>query len=106
MSRILSRVILKHRRKNATLSALLISLLLLFMGSVGMLMVEPTDVEVGIKTASDAVWWTFIALTTGSGDYCPVTTEGRIIMAFLTIAGVGLFVTFTGMAATWFLEEN
>ncbi len=44
--------------------------------------------------------------TVGYGDYYPITLEGRIIAAILMTAGVGLFGTFTGFIASWFLEED
>ena len=60
-----------------------------------------------IKTAEDAIWWAWVTITTvGYGDKYPVTTEGRIIASFLMTAGVGLFGTFTGFIASWFLEKK
>jgi hypothetical protein len=35
-----------------------------------------------------------------------VTTEGRIIAGMLMVTGVGLFGTFTGFIASWFLGEK
>ena len=42
----------------------------------------------------------------GYGDKYPVTTEGRVIAAFLMTVGVGLFGTFTGFIASWFVGER
>lgn len=39
-------------------------------------------------------------------DKFPVTTEGRIIVAILMTAGVGLFGTFTAFVASWFVIDN
>ncbi|MCB0456714.1 MAG: ion channel [Flavobacteriaceae bacterium] len=49
--------------------------------------------EVGnIKTAEDALWWSFITITTvGYGDFYPVTNVGRLITVVLIIAGVATF---------------
>ena len=44
--------------------------------------------------------------TVGYGDKYPVTTEGRMIAVFLMTTGVGLFGTFTGFVASWFVEER
>lgn len=42
-----------------------------------------------IATADDAIWWTFITITTvGYGDYYPVTREGKLISSFLIINGL------------------
>ena len=39
-------------------------------------------------------------------SFYPVTFEGRVVAAILMTAGVGLFGTFTGFVASWFLEED
>jgi voltage-gated potassium channel len=39
----------------------------------------------------------------GYGDRFPVTTEGRAIAVILMFAGVGLFGTFSGFLASWFI---
>ncbi|GAL14779.1 possible potassium channel VIC family [Vibrio astriarenae] len=44
--------------------------------------------------------------TVGYGDYYPVTSGGRVIATMLMISGVGLFGTFTGFVASWFVEEE
>jgi len=45
-----------------------------------------------IKTAEDALWWSFITITTvGYGDLYPVTNIGRLISVVLIITGVGSF---------------
>jgi voltage-gated potassium channel len=62
---------------------------------------------VSIKTAEDAIWWALVTVTTvGYGDKLPVTTEGRIIAAFLMVTGVSLFGTFTGFIAAWFIGDK
>jgi voltage-gated potassium channel len=96
-----------QNRKRGTFSAVaVISVLLVIFSSIAILNVE-TAPESNIKTAEDAIWWAFVTITTvGYGDRFPVTTEGRIIAALLMTAGVGLFGTFTGFVASWFMEEN
>lgn len=45
-----------------------------------------------IKTAYDALWWTWCTLTTiGYGDFYPVTAMGRIITVIVTTGGIALF---------------
>jgi len=107
LSKILSSLIIRHRKKNAALAACLISLLLIFSSSVGILITEGGSPVSNIRTAGDAIWWAFVTMTTvGYGDYYPVTLEGRIIASILMVAGVGLFGMFTGMIAAWFMEEK
>ena len=43
-------------------------------------------------TTEDGLWWAVTTVTSvGYGDYYPVTTVGRILGAFLQVAGVMLF---------------
>ncbi len=45
-----------------------------------------------INTAEDALWWSFITITTvGYGDLYPVTNIGRLITVFLIVSGVASF---------------
>ena len=61
--------------------------------------------DANIKTAEDALWWSYVTITTvGNGDRFPVTTGGRIIGTLLMTAGVGLFGTFTAFVSSWFLK--
>jgi voltage-gated potassium channel len=63
-----------------------------------------TEPESNIKTAEDAIWWAFATITTvGYGDRYPVTSEGRFVATILMCAGVGLFGTFSGFLAAWFI---
>jgi voltage-gated potassium channel len=74
--------------------------------AIAILQVED-DLNSNIKSAEDAIWWAYVTITTvGYGDKYPVTTEGRIIAAFLMTTGVGLFGTFAGFVASWFVSEK
>ena len=74
--------------------------------SIAILQVEDTT-NSNIKTAEDAIWWAYVTVTTvGYGDKFPVTTEGRIIAAALMTVGVGLFGTFTGFLASYFVSDQ
>lgn len=66
-----------------------------------------TDVNSNIKTAEDAIWWSYVTITTvGYGDKFPITTEGRIIGAILMTTGVGIFGTFTALVSSWFIQNK
>lgn len=83
-----------------------IAILLVIFSALAILQVE-TDPNSNIKTAEDAIWWSYVTVTTvGYGDKFPVTTEGRIIASVLMTAGVGLFGTFTAFVSSWFLAEK
>lgn len=84
-----------------------VSIILVIFGAIAMLQLEKGVAGSNIQSASDALWWAFVTITTvGYGDFYPVTYEGRIIAAILMTAGVGLFGTFTGFVASWFLEDD
>jgi len=60
-----------------------------------------------IASASDAIWWALVTITTvGYGDRYPVTDEGRAIGVFLLFAGIALFSVLTGFIANLFLAPR
>ena len=88
------------------MSVSLFAILMVIFSSIAILQVEDSP-ESNIKTAEDAVWFSYVTITTvGYGDKYPVTTEGRIIAAVLMTTGVGLFGIFTGFVASWFVEDK
>lgn len=105
-TKILSQFLLNRRAEGAALAAALVTLLLIVIASISILHFE-TLPESNIKSAEDALWWAVTTVTTvGYGDTYPVTTEGRMIAALLMTAGVGLFGTFSGFVASWFLKPS
>lgn len=49
-----------------------------------------------IKTASDALWWSFVSITTvGYGDFFPKTNEGRIVSVVLITTGIMIYSLLT-----------
>ena len=102
-TKLLASLVLRRRGESAFLAVSLVALLLIVFCSIAVLHFE-TDPESNIKTAEDALWWAFATITTvGYGDCYPVTWEGRLIAAILMCAGVGLFGTFSGFLAAWFI---
>ena len=98
--------IFRKKTQGAFTTVSVIAVLMVIFSAIAILQVED-DPNSNIKTAEDAIWWAYVTITTvGYGDKYPVTTEGRIIAAFLMTTGVGLFGTFTGFLASWFVEEK
>jgi voltage-gated potassium channel len=98
--------IFRKRVQGAFSAAVLIAILMIIFSSIAILQVE-NDPNSNIKNAEDALWWSFVTITTvGYGDKFPVTTEGRIIAMVLMTVGVGLFGTFTGFIASWFVNSS
>ncbi len=93
-----------HRAENALLTVVFLVLCVLQFGALAVLRAEMNAPDANIATASDAIWWTFVTITTvGYGDRFPTSNWGRIIGVFVMIAGVGLFGTLSGFLANQFL---
>jgi voltage-gated potassium channel len=105
-TKILMNYIFKSKSQGAFLTVGLISLLTVIASSIAILQVESLP-DCNIKTAEDALWWSYTTMTTvGYGDKYPITTIGRIIAAILMTIGVGLCGTFTAYIAAWFMENK
>jgi voltage-gated potassium channel len=105
-TKLIASFILERRSEGIFLAVTLVSLLLVVFSSVAILHFENAP-DANIKTPEDALWWAFVTITTvGYGDKFPLTSEGRIIACFLMTAGVGLFGTFSGFVAAWFLRPE
>ena len=96
----------RNKRQSALTSVALISFLMIVFSSIAILQFEK-DINSNIKTAEDAIWWSYVTITTvGYGDKFPITTEGRIIGAILMTTGVGIFGTFTALVSSWFIDKK
>ncbi len=95
------------RAGSALLGTLFLTIIVLQFGSMFVLGAEAQAENANIRTASDALWWSYVTVTTvGYGDRFPVTTSGRLVgVAMLTI-GVGLFGVLTGFLANAFLAPK
>jgi voltage-gated potassium channel len=103
-TKVIIQYLLENRAESAFTAATLVSITLAFWASITILHLE-TVPEANIKSAEDALWWAATTMTTvGYGDKYPVTTEGRVLGFILMVCGVGLFGTFTGYVASWFLQ--
>ncbi|MFL6079821.1 MAG: ion transporter [Ornithinibacter sp.] len=105
--RLVGRGLLRNRAGSALLSLLLMGILVLEFGSLWMLALEQSAPGANITTASDAIWYVIVTISTvGYGDQFPVTNEGRVLGAIIIVIGVGIFGTFTGYLANLFLAPK
>ena len=105
-TKLILKFLFTNRAKGTFASVAMISFVLTVFSSIAILNCE-TDPDSNIRNASDALWWSFVTITTvGYGDFYPVTLLGRIVAVLLMTAGVGLFGTFTAYVATYFLEKE
>ena len=99
--------LIKDRAGSALIILLLMGFFVLEFGSFAILRAEQTNPDANIKTASDAIWYTMVTISTvGYGDRYPTTNWGRIIGSVIIIVGVGIFGTFTGYLANLFLSPK
>lgn len=101
----LIRILGHYRRRSAGAVTALVAFLSITIGSMAMLHFELGVEDSNIRTAEDAIWWSWVTITTvGYGDYTPVTTGGRIVAMILMVVGVGLFSSMSGLIASWLLQ--
>jgi Ion transport protein len=101
------RLLLKNRAGSALLTLLLLGILVLQFGSLQILRLEQDADGANITSASDALWYVIVTISTvGYGDRYPVTDLGRFMGAMIIIIGVAIFGTFTGYLANLFLTPR
>ncbi|WP_339610337.1 potassium channel family protein [uncultured Planktosalinus sp.] len=90
--RLLIEFVLKN--KSASLYGFVVfsAFTILVLSTTAVLYVEK---DVGnIQTAEDALWWSFVTITTvGYGDFYPVTNIGKLITFVLIVCGIASFGT-------------
>jgi voltage-gated potassium channel len=60
-----------------------------------------------IHTLGEAVWWSFVTVTTvGYGDFYPVTTWGRITACFVMATGLLTLAVVTAQVASSFVAQS
>lgn len=97
----------KNRATGALFIVFFLIILLLEFGSIAVLFAEKSSSAANIQTASDAIWWTYVTITTvGYGDQYPVTLGGRFVGMIVMLVGVGLFGVVTGFLANKFLPST
>jgi hypothetical protein len=101
------RRLASDRAGSALFTLLLIGVFVLEFGSLGMLGLERTQPDANITTASDALWYTIVTMSTvGYGDTYPVGSSGRALAVGIIVVGVGIFGTLTGWLANFFLTPH
>ena len=93
-------------RRDALLSTLFVTFILLFMASVLMYLAEREAQPEGFSSIPAAMWWGMVTLTTvGYGDLAPATALGRILGAVVALFGIGLFALPAGILGSAFVDE-
>ena len=74
-------------------------------GAAGMYAFE-NEVEGGLKTYGEALWWTAMLLTSLGSEYWPRTAEGRVLCFLLSLYGFAVFGYVTATLATFFIGRD
>lgn len=82
-----------------------LTVIVVFAGAAGMLAFE-NEVEGGIKTYADALWWTAMMITTIGSEYFPQTAEGRVLCFILALYAFAVFGYVTATLATFFVGRD
>jgi len=98
---------IKSRAESTLMTLIFLTIVVIEFAGIFILVTEGHDPAANIKTASDALWWAYVTVTTvGYGDKYPVTNSGRIVGVLLMTIGVGLFGVITGYMANVFLQSS
>ncbi len=96
--------VLHDRAGSALYTVLVLCALVIQYAAIFELLANRGAPHANITTASDAVWYVIVTITTvGYGDTYPVTNAGRIVGVITMFVGVGLFGVLTGFLANTFL---
>ena len=97
----------RSRAEAAAYVVIIMALLVIVIGSSLIALVEVPNPDSNINTAGDALWWTFVTITTvGYGDKYPITEAGRLVGVITMAVGIGIFGVLTSFLAKFFLENE
>ena len=97
-----SKLILKNRIAIQLLKYALIIFLVIFLGALGVLLVEFQGEGYNFY---DAFWWALVTFTTvGFGDLYPITFWGRFIAMIVILLSLVLLAIFTAFIASSFID--
>ncbi|MHA6614073.1 ion transporter [Photobacterium damselae] len=93
---------LQENRREATIATICLLLtVLITIGSSFILLIEAKDPNANIHSASDALWWVIVTISTvGYGDHYPVTTLGKVLGTMVIVCGVGVFGMISGLVSS------
>jgi len=101
------RQLMKHRAESVLFIVIFCVMIVIEAGAFFVLIAERSAPNANIQSASDAMWWVYVTITTvGYGDRYPVTNAGRMVGVMVMTMGVGLFGTLAGFIANKLLSPK
>jgi voltage-gated potassium channel len=95
----------KNRAESVLFLVVFCVILVIESGAFLVLMAEGGAPDANITSASDAMWWVYVTITTvGYGDHYPVTNGGRLVGIMIMTMGIGLIGTLAGFLANKLLS--
>ena len=64
------------------------------------------EVQGGLNSYGEALWWTAMLLTSIGSEYWPQTAEGRVLCFLLSLYGFGVFGYVTAALASFFIGRD
>jgi voltage-gated potassium channel len=100
------RMLFANRAASVFVTTAVATFLVVAFSSIGILNLEDVP-NANIRTAGDALWWSFEMLTSQSSSRnYPVTTGGRVLAVALMFAGAGVFASFIAIVSTLIMGEE
>ncbi len=85
----------------------LVLVIVIFIGSIGIFIIESPYENSKINSFLDAIWWTVATLTTvGYGDVIPVTDAGKIMAIFYMLFAIGFLLIILSAIGTRFYKRR
>jgi len=85
---------------------LLLTVFSIIIGTLGLWLFERAY-NSNVTSLLDAIWWSFVTVTTvGYGDISPITLGGRITAVIVMLLGIGFLGMFTATIASVFVEHK
>ena len=82
-----------------------LSVVVLLAGAGGMYAFE-NEVQGGLNSYGEALWWTAMLLTSIGSEYWPQSAEGRVLCFLLSLYGFGVFGYVTAALASFFIGRD
>ncbi len=93
-------------KKFELLTLLTFAVLILFVSSVLIYVMEALNPDSPVNTLFDALYWAIVTISTvGYGDVTPITHEGRIVAMAVIVSGVAVLAFATSIVVSAFSEN-